>query len=90
MVKPNANGIFSNSELKQTSNTSDYTTTECDTIIQSDMMFMNENCLKYDLYPQIDFEESVKLVWDKIVAIHNPYDTTQDNFISTGSSVVFS
>jgi hypothetical protein len=88
MVKSNANGIFSLSDLKQSSSGS--ANIVCNTTIQSGMMLMDEDCLKYDLYPQIDFEESVNLVWDKIVAIHNPYDTVQDDFISTGSSVVFS
>lgn len=88
MVKSNANGIFSLSDLKQSSSGS--ANIVCNTTIQSGMMLMDEDCLKYDLYPQLDFGESVNLVWDKIVAIHNPYDTVQDNFISTGSSVVFS
>mgnify|MGYP002363792783 FL=1 len=85
MIKPPANGVFSRFDLRQLPK--DSANIVCTTQIQSGVMIMDQDCLKYHLYPVLDFEQAVNLLRDKVENIQNPYDTTQENFIFIGSTL---
>jgi len=48
---------------------------------------MNKVCLQQDMYPKINDEEVLKLIWNKIDTINKVYDIDQPEFEFNGSAL---